>query len=508
MLATIGSSTLVGIEGRPITVEVHVSSGIPSFSIVGLPDASCRESRDRVRAAVTSSDLRWPQRRVTVNLAPTGLRKGGAGLDLPIAIALLVADGQLGAETVAEVSFLGELGLDGTIRGVPGVLSLVDAVVTPEVVVPAASAIEATLVGGRRVRPAFSLRSLVAALKGEDGWPDLPPCPAVAESSPPEDLAEVRGQALGRAALEIAAAGGHHLLLIGPPGAGKTMLARRLPGILPPLTPAEAIEVTRIHSAAGVSLPAGGLVQRPPFRAPHHSASLVALVGGGGTRMRPGEISCAHRGILFLDEMGEFHLDVLDTLRQPLEEGRVLICRARASVTLPARFLLVGAMNPCPCGDSRPGLCRCGDARRARYANRISGPLLDRFDLRVRVERPDADELLPETSQSPPTAEPSATVAVRVATARELAADRGAGCNADIPASSLDRVAPLSRDARRVLEVRLRQGRLSARGLHRVRRVARTVADLAGRSGPVGVEDVFAALSLRSEVFTPAAEAS
>lgn len=500
MLATVPSSTLVGIDGAPVTVEVHVAAGIPSFSIVGLPDASCRESRDRVRAALQSSGLRWPQQRITVNLAPTGQRKGGAVLDLPIAVALLVADGQLRPEQIAERGFLGELGLDGSIRRVPGVLSLVGAVSSPEVVVPAASAAEASLMAQRTVRAAFSLRSLVSVLRGEDGWPQLPR-PALAPPVPPgEDLADVRGQPLGRTALEVAAAGGHHLLIVGPPGAGKTMLARRLPGILPPLSPQEGLEVTRVHSAAGVELPPDGLVRRPPFRAPHHSASPVSLIGGGTARLRPGEVSCAHHGVLFLDELGEFALDVLESLRQPLEEGRVLVCRARASVVFPAKFLLVAAMNPCPCGDSRPGYCRCRDAQRARYAGRISGPLLDRFDLRIAVERPDPAELL-SGGRFEPCGEPSSSIAARVAAVRLLARQRGVSCSADIPAHRLDELAPLDATGRRVLELRLRQGRLSARGLHRVRRVARTIADLAGRDGRISASDVHAALALRSQPF-------
>jgi magnesium chelatase family protein len=500
VLATVASSTLVGVEGAPVAVEVHVSTGLPSFSIVGLPDASCRESRDRVRAAVLSSGLSWPQRRITVNLAPTHQRKGGAGLDLPIAMAVLVADGQLGAGDVADRAFIGELGLDGAIRRVPGVISLVDALRAPEVVVPASSVAEAVLVACRRVRPAINLRSLVDALRGQAGWPDLPPPVAGRAPAPAEDLADVHGQRLGRAALEVAAAGGHHLLLVGPPGAGKTMLARRLPGILPPLTPQQALEVARVHSAAGMELPPDGLVRCPPFRAPHHGASPVSLIGGGTARMRPGEISCAHRGVLFLDELGEFPVDVLETLRQPLEEGRVLVCRARAAVTFPARFLLVAATNPCPCGDSRPGFCRCRPGARARYRARLSGPLLDRFDLRVAVERPEPAELLGGAGAAA-AGEPSADVAARVAAARATAAGRGVGNNAEIPASRLDELAPLVPAAAAVLELRLRQGRLSARGLHRVRRVARTIADLDGRPGPIGPEDVHAALAMRADPF-------
>lgn len=494
MIASIPSATLLGADGRLVRVEVHVSSGLPGFSIVGLPDAACRESRDRVRAAIVSSGLGWPQRRVTVNLAPSGVRKGGPGLDLPIAVALLVADEQLPCGAIEGLAFVGELGLDGSLRPVPGVVSLADAITSPVLVVPAESGPQARLVGRHEVREVESLAELVRALRGSTPWPLASPrsrCTTATESFP--DLADVRGQRLGRWAVEVAAAGGHHLLMIGSPGSGKTMLARRLPGLLPELAPAHALEAMRVHSAAGLSWSGDGLMRRPPFRAPHHGASAVSLIGGGAAYMRPGEISLAHRGVLFLDEMGEFPASVLDALRQPLEEGVVRVCRARATVSFPARFLLVGAMNPCPCGEGTYfGECRCSEQARARYARRLSGPLLDRFDLRVPVGRPAVEELVGGAAQ-----ESTSEVADRVVRARERAATRGVVTNADLPAGRLDEVAALAPAAQRLLERRLRSGVLSARGLHRIRRVARTLADLQGDSEVVQTEHVAAALELR-----------
>ena len=494
MLASIPSATLHGVDGRPVAVEVHVSGGLPGFTVVGLPDAAVRESRDRVRAAMSSSGLAWPKHRITVNLAPSGRRKGGSGLDLPIAVGVLVAGGTLPGTCVEGTACIGELGLDGSLRPVPGIVPMVAALGCPRVVVPAECADHARLVGGHDVRGVASLRELVGALTGEGRWAD--PADATTEPKvlpPMPDLADVRGQMVGRRALEVAAAGGHHLLLVGPPGSGKTMLATRLPSLLPPLSRQEALEVTRIHSAAGMTLAGGGLVERPPFRAPHHSATEVSLIGGGTAWLRPGEISLAHCGVLFLDELGEFAAVALDMLRQPLEEGVVRIRRARRAVDLPARFLLVGAMNPCPCGEgSTPGACRCTDAARARYGRRLSAPLLDRFDLALSLGRPDVEDLL-----GGPRGESSAMVAERVRFARLVAATRGVRCNAEIPAESLDRSGPLSSDAAALLERRLRSGSLSARGLHRIRRVARTIGDLDGTGPVIGARQIAEALHLR-----------
>jgi magnesium chelatase family protein len=493
---------LFGVEGLIVDVQVHVSTGLPSYTFVGLPDAAVKEARDRVRAALLSSGLSWPQRRVTVNLAPSGVRKSGPGLDLPFALGLMTASEELPAGALDGVGVLGELGLDGSLRPIPGVLAMVDALRrsgASAVLVPADNAAEASLVSRIRVLPARSLAQVRDALKGEGEWAPVPArlADGAGHDSPGDDdtgpdLAVVRGLDGARRALEVAAAGGHHLLMVGRPGAGKTLLARCLPSILPPLETEEALEVTKIHSAAEQAI-RGRLVRERPFRAPHHTASAAALVGGGSGRPRLGEVSLAHHGILFMDELAEFAPTVLDALRQPLEDRVVRISRQGASVTFPADFLLIAASNPCPCGLGPPD-CRCSEPNRARYRRRLSAPLVDRFDLRV---------ALGPAAPGAPAGPGSAAVRDRVdeAMARQRARYRGRPWrrNARVPAGALGRAIPLADASGQALRDVAERRSWSGRGMAGVHRVARTLADLDG-CADVAPQHIVLAAGLRDEV--------
>jgi len=486
MLACVHSEALSGLDGHAVEVEADVVPAAPAFTIVGLPDAAVQESRERVRAAIVNSGYEFPSRRITINLAPADLRKEGPSFDLPIALAFLAATGQLSAgEQVGDgMAAIGELGLDGSLRPVAGALAVAESLRRrglSGLVLPVANAGEAALVPGLAVYPAASLAEAAEVLAGGRGRRAEPISPAALlaqQARADADMADVLGQAHVKRALEVAAAGAHTLLMVGPPGAGKTMLARRLPGIMPPLAVEEAIAVTRVYSVAGMLPASVPLIAARPFRAPHHSISTSGLVGGGSSP-RPGEVSLAHLGVLFLDEFPEFRLSALEALRQPLEDGEITISRALTSVTFPARIMLVAAMNPCPCGflGDTERECECPAHRLRQYAGRLSGPLLDRIDLRLEVPR-----VAPAQRRGVRMEEESASIALRVAVARERQVRRlsgsGAYANAHMTPRQVRHLCRLSADAVELLDRAYQRLRLSARACDRVVKVAQTIADL------------------------------
>jgi magnesium chelatase family protein len=498
MVAHVATVAFLGLEARAVEVQVQVAAGLPAFVVVGLPDKAVAESRERVRAALAAIGLALPPKRITVNLSPADLPKEGSHYDLPIALGLLAAMGAVDAETLAGYAVVGELGLDGRLMPSPGVLLAAIHASSRGLglICPAAQGPEAAWAGDIEVIAPPDLLSLLNHFGGKSIL-SPPQAGEMEEAGRGPDLAQVKGQETAKRALEIAAAGGHNLLMSGPPGAGKSLLAACLPGILPDLTPSEALEVSMVASVAG-SLLEGRLVRSRPFRAPHHSASMAALVGGG-LKVKPGEVSLAHLGILFLDELPEFQRAVLDSLRQPLETGTVSVARANAHVTFPARVQLVAAMNPCRCGHLGDPALACSRAPKCAldYQAKVSGPLLDRIDLHVEVQAVSAADLV-----LPPPAEGSAEVAARVAAARRIQTARyeahGIRTNAEADGDLLDSVATPDEPGRKLLAQAAEAMRLSARGYHRVLRVARTIADLAGSEG-VGRVHVAEALSYRRQ---------
>ncbi|WP_101790219.1 YifB family Mg chelatase-like AAA ATPase [Nonomuraea indica] len=498
------SVALTGVTGRTVEVEADVGNGLAGIHLIGLPDTALSEARERVRSAMVNSHYPWPDARITVSLFPASLPKRGSQFDLAIAIAILGAAGVVPAERIAEPFFLGELGLDGRLRPVRGILPSVLGAARHDdvtVVIPSANAAEAALVPDVRVVPVADLRQLVEWLRRGDDPPEPltpdPESPVSTVTRPAVDLADVVGQPVARRALEICAAGGHNLWMLGPPGTGKTLLAERLPTLLPDLELDHALEVTAIQSVAGTLPPDSPLVSRPPFVSPHHTASAAAIIGGGGAVVRPGAVSLAHRGVLFMDEAPEFPRHVLDSLRQPLESGRVTVSRSAGSVTFPARFMLVLAANPCPCAQPQDNIdnCRCTPVVRRRYLGRLSGPLIDRIDMKVTVARSSRRELMADRQF----VESSRVVAERVLEARRRAAARLSGTpwrtNAEIPSTALHTDYRPSDEAMKPVTACLDSGALSARGLDRVVRVAWTVADLAGKDKP-GHDETGTALAL------------